>query len=91
MSSAEHLSLQQRFERKEKECEARSKEKEDILEMLNKMKEKLEREVSEHKQAKVRAADLSAQLQQLRSVSQILRSGLSSPAEYQKFTILSSC
>uniref|UniRef100_A0A8C4NNX9 Disheveled-associated activator of morphogenesis 1 n=1 Tax=Dicentrarchus labrax TaxID=13489 RepID=A0A8C4NNX9_DICLA len=61
----EHQNLQQRFEKKERECEAKNKEKEDMMAMLNKMKEKLERESNEHKQAKLQVAELSARLQQL--------------------------
>uniref|UniRef100_A0A3Q3JFF5 Uncharacterized protein n=1 Tax=Monopterus albus TaxID=43700 RepID=A0A3Q3JFF5_MONAL len=67
----EHQNLQQRFEKKERECEAKNKEKEDIMEMLNKMKDKLERESNDHKQAKLQLAALSAQLQQLSSSSTV--------------------
>lgn len=66
--SPEHQSLQQRFDKKERECEAKNKEKDDMMEMLNKMKDKLERESNDHKQAKLQVAELSAQLQQLSSV-----------------------
>lgn len=66
--SPEHQNLQQRYDKKERECEAKNKEKEDMMEMLNKMKEKLEREITDHKQAKLQLAQLSAQLQQLTSV-----------------------
>uniref|UniRef100_A0A3B3ZTB4 Dishevelled associated activator of morphogenesis 1b n=1 Tax=Periophthalmus magnuspinnatus TaxID=409849 RepID=A0A3B3ZTB4_9GOBI len=61
----EHQNLQQRFDRKERECEAKSKEKEDMLEMLNKMKDKLERETNELRQTKQQVAELSTRLQQL--------------------------
>lgn len=64
----EHQSLQQRFDKKERECEAKNKEKDDMMEMLNKMKDKLERESNDHKQAKLQVAELSARLQQLSSV-----------------------
>uniref|UniRef100_A0A7N6AQX1 Dishevelled associated activator of morphogenesis 1b n=1 Tax=Anabas testudineus TaxID=64144 RepID=A0A7N6AQX1_ANATE len=63
----EHQSLQQRYEKKERECEAKNKEKEDMIEMLNKMKEKLDREINDHKQAKLKVETLSGQLQQLTS------------------------
>ncbi len=66
--SPEHHNLQQRFEKKERECEAKNKEKEDMVAMLNKMKDKLERESNEHKQAKTQVAELSARLQQLSAV-----------------------
>ncbi|CAB1331125.1 unnamed protein product, partial [Coregonus sp. 'balchen'] len=48
----EHHELQQKFDKKERECEAKTQEKEDMMQTLNKMKEKLEKESSEHKQAK---------------------------------------
>lgn len=67
----EHQNLQQRYERKERECEAKNKEKEDMLEMLNKMKDKLERETSEHRQAKQQVAELSARLQHLGTGSNV--------------------
>uniref|UniRef100_A0A7N8X4D1 Dishevelled associated activator of morphogenesis 1a n=1 Tax=Mastacembelus armatus TaxID=205130 RepID=A0A7N8X4D1_9TELE len=65
----DYNNLQQRFEKKERECESKNKEKEDIMEMVNKMKDKLERETNDHKQAKLQVAQLSAQLQKLSSVS----------------------
>lgn len=64
----EQQSLQQRIDKKERECEAKNKEKDDMMEMLNKIKDKLERESNDHKQAKLQVAELSAQLQQLSSV-----------------------
>uniref|UniRef100_A0A4W6FG01 Dishevelled associated activator of morphogenesis 1b n=1 Tax=Lates calcarifer TaxID=8187 RepID=A0A4W6FG01_LATCA len=63
----DHQNLQQRLEKKERECEAKNKEKEDMMAMLNKMKDKLEREINDHKQAKLQVAELSARLQQLSS------------------------
>ncbi|XP_062253668.1 disheveled-associated activator of morphogenesis 1 isoform X1 [Platichthys flesus] len=63
--------LQQRFEKKERECEAKKKEKEDMMAMVNKMKVKLEQEGNDHKQAKLQVAGLSARLQQLSSNSSI--------------------
>uniref|UniRef100_A0A8D3DSH1 Disheveled-associated activator of morphogenesis 1-like n=1 Tax=Scophthalmus maximus TaxID=52904 RepID=A0A8D3DSH1_SCOMX len=63
----DHQNLQQRFEKKERECEAKNKEKEGIMAMLNKIKDKLERESNDHKQAKLHVAELSARLQQLSS------------------------
>ncbi|KAM9355334.1 disheveled-associated activator of morphogenesis 1-like [Pholidichthys leucotaenia] len=63
----EHQNLQQRFEKKERECEAKIKEKEEMLDMVNKLKEKLERESNDHKQAKLQIAELMNQQQQLSS------------------------
>ncbi|KAM4540814.1 disheveled-associated activator of morphogenesis 1 [Fundulus diaphanus] len=65
----EHQKLQQRLEKKERECEVKNKEKEDIMETLNKMKNKLEKESNEHTQAKQQVVELTARLQQLSSSS----------------------
>uniref|UniRef100_A0A3P8XJI4 Dishevelled associated activator of morphogenesis 1b n=1 Tax=Esox lucius TaxID=8010 RepID=A0A3P8XJI4_ESOLU len=61
----EHYELQQKFDKKERECDAKTQEKEDMMQTLNKMKEKLEKESSEHKQAKQQVTDLSARLHEL--------------------------
>ncbi|XP_051833716.1 disheveled-associated activator of morphogenesis 1 isoform X2 [Antechinus flavipes] len=61
----EHSDLQQKLEKKERECDAKTQEKEEMMQTLNKMKEKLEKESSEHKQVKQQVADLTAQLQEL--------------------------
>ncbi|KAJ8269968.1 hypothetical protein GJAV_G00108790 [Gymnothorax javanicus] len=63
----ERHELQQRLEKKERECDAKTQEKDDMMQTLNKMKEKLERESGEHRLVKQQAADLSAQLQLLRT------------------------
>lgn len=65
----EHQNLQQRYEKRERECEAKNKEKEEMMVMLNTMKDRLEKECNEHKQAKMHMAELSAQLQQMVSSS----------------------
>ncbi|XP_072222210.1 disheveled-associated activator of morphogenesis 1-like [Leuresthes tenuis] len=67
----EQKHLQQRFAKKERECEAKNKEKEDMMDTLNKMKDRLERETNEHKQAKRQVEELSARLQQLSSASSV--------------------
>ncbi|XP_069049125.1 disheveled-associated activator of morphogenesis 1 isoform X1 [Lepisosteus oculatus] len=61
----EHNELQQKLEKKERECDAKTQEKEEMMQTLNKMKEKLERETSEHRQAKQQLSELSTQLQDL--------------------------
>ncbi|XP_054617510.1 disheveled-associated activator of morphogenesis 1-like isoform X5 [Dunckerocampus dactyliophorus] len=61
----EHHELQQRFEKKERECDAKTQEKEDMMQTLNKMKEKLEKESSEHKNVKQQVAELTARLHEL--------------------------
>ncbi|XP_041826987.1 disheveled-associated activator of morphogenesis 1-like [Melanotaenia boesemani] len=67
----EHQNLQQRLDKKERECEAKNKEMEDMMATLNKMKDKLERESNEHKQTKRQVEELSARLQQLSSSSSL--------------------
>uniref|UniRef100_A0A3Q2DIZ7 Dishevelled associated activator of morphogenesis 1b n=1 Tax=Cyprinodon variegatus TaxID=28743 RepID=A0A3Q2DIZ7_CYPVA len=61
----EHHELQQRFEKKERECDAKTQEKEEMMQTLNKMKEKLEKESNEHKNVKQQVAELTAQLHEL--------------------------
>lgn len=68
----EHQNLQQRYEKRERECEAKNKEKEDMMVMLNTLKDRLEKECGDHKQAKMHLAELSAQLQQMVSSSAII-------------------
>lgn len=65
---AEHTELQQKLEKKERECDAKAQEKEEMMQTLNKMKEKLEKESSEHKQVKQQVADLTAQLHEMSRV-----------------------
>ncbi|XP_061668597.1 disheveled-associated activator of morphogenesis 1-like isoform X2 [Syngnathoides biaculeatus] len=61
----EHHELQQKLEKKERECDAKTQEKDDMMRTLNKMKEKLEKESGEHKNVKQQVAELTARLQQL--------------------------
>uniref|UniRef100_A0AAR2KT09 Dishevelled associated activator of morphogenesis 1b n=1 Tax=Pygocentrus nattereri TaxID=42514 RepID=A0AAR2KT09_PYGNA len=61
----EHHDLQQKLEKKERECDAKAQEKEEMMQTLNKMKEKLEKESSEHKLVKQQVAELSARLHEL--------------------------
>lgn len=68
-SIAEHHELQQKFDKKERECDAKTQEKEDMMQTLNKMKEKLEKETNEHKNVKQQVAELTARLHELSTVS----------------------
>uniref|UniRef100_A0A8C9TSU3 Dishevelled associated activator of morphosis 1 n=1 Tax=Scleropages formosus TaxID=113540 RepID=A0A8C9TSU3_SCLFO len=65
----EHQELQVKLEKKERECDAKTQEKEEMMQTLNKMKEKLEKETSEHRVVKQQVADLSSQLQNLCTVA----------------------
>lgn len=68
MSPAEHQELQQKFDKKERECDAKTQEKDEMMQTLNKMKEKLEKETFEHRNVKQQVADLSARLHDLSTV-----------------------
>ncbi|XP_031437727.1 disheveled-associated activator of morphogenesis 1b isoform X1 [Clupea harengus] len=61
----EHHELQQKLEKKERECDAKTQEKDDMMQTLNKMKEKLERESSEHKSVKQQLSELTVRLHEL--------------------------
>lgn len=59
---AEHMELVSRLERKERECETKTLEKEEMMRTLNKMKDKLARESQELRHARGQVAELVAQL-----------------------------
>uniref|UniRef100_A0A2K5ED22 Dishevelled associated activator of morphosis 2 n=1 Tax=Aotus nancymaae TaxID=37293 RepID=A0A2K5ED22_AOTNA len=61
----EHMELISRLERKERECETKTLEKEEMMRTLNKMKDKLARESQELRQARGQVAELVAQLSEL--------------------------
>lgn len=65
---AEHQELQQKFDKKERECDAKTQEKDEMMQTLNKMKEKLEKETFEHKNVKQQVAELSVRLHELSAV-----------------------
>lgn len=59
------MELVSRLERKERECETKTLEKEEMMRTLNKMKDKLARESQELRQARGQVAELVAQLSDL--------------------------
>nr|XP_015092957.1 disheveled-associated activator of morphogenesis 2 isoform X1 [Vicugna pacos]XP_015092958.1 disheveled-associated activator of morphogenesis 2 isoform X1 [Vicugna pacos]XP_015092960.1 disheveled-associated activator of morphogenesis 2 isoform X1 [Vicugna pacos]XP_031544362.1 disheveled-associated activator of morphogenesis 2 isoform X1 [Vicugna pacos]XP_031544363.1 disheveled-associated activator of morphogenesis 2 isoform X2 [Vicugna pacos] len=61
----EHTELVSRLERKERECETKTLEKEEMMRTLNKMKDKLARESQELRQARGQVAELVAQLTEI--------------------------
>lgn len=61
----EHMELTCRLEKKERECETKTQEKDDMMKTLNKMKDKLQKESLELRQARDQMADLMAQLNEL--------------------------
>uniref|UniRef100_A0A669EK39 Dishevelled associated activator of morphosis 2 n=1 Tax=Oreochromis niloticus TaxID=8128 RepID=A0A669EK39_ORENI len=56
----EHAELLAKLERKERECETKTQEKEDMMKTLNKMKDKLQREGVELRSAREQVLDLSS-------------------------------
>uniref|UniRef100_G3U3H6 Dishevelled associated activator of morphosis 2 n=1 Tax=Loxodonta africana TaxID=9785 RepID=G3U3H6_LOXAF len=64
-SGKEHTELVSRLERKERECETKTLEKEEMMRTLNKMKDKLARESQELRQARGQVAELVAQLSEI--------------------------
>lgn len=61
----EHTELVSRLERKERECETKTLEKEEMMRTLNKMKDKLARESQELRQARGQVAELVSQLSEI--------------------------
>ncbi|XP_037698801.1 disheveled-associated activator of morphogenesis 2 isoform X2 [Choloepus didactylus] len=61
----EHTEVVSRLERKERECETKTLEKEEMMRTLNKMKDKLARESQELRQARGQVAELVAQLNEI--------------------------
>ncbi|KAI5278973.1 Disheveled-Associated Activator Of Morphogenesis 2 [Manis pentadactyla] len=61
----EHTELVSRLERKERECETKTLEKEEMMRTLNKMKDKLARESQELRHARGQVAELVAQLSEI--------------------------
>lgn len=66
----DHAELMARLERKERECEIKTQEKEDMMKTLNKMKDKLQREGVELRSAREQVLDLSSRINDI-SVSAV--------------------
>ncbi|XP_056424612.1 disheveled-associated activator of morphogenesis 2 isoform X2 [Hyla sarda] len=58
----EHTELCSRLEKKERECDTKTQEKEDMMKTLNKMKDKLQKESAELRLARDHMTELMAQL-----------------------------
>uniref|UniRef100_A0A673I1Y1 Disheveled-associated activator of morphogenesis 2-like n=1 Tax=Sinocyclocheilus rhinocerous TaxID=307959 RepID=A0A673I1Y1_9TELE len=58
----EHVELMARLERKERECDTKTQEKEDMMKTLNKMKDKLQKEGVELRFAREQVLDLSSRI-----------------------------
>ncbi|XP_061116846.1 disheveled-associated activator of morphogenesis 2 isoform X2 [Conger conger] len=61
----EHAELLSRLERKERECDTKTQEKDDMMRTLNKMKDKLQKEGVELRSARERVCDLSSRVTDL--------------------------
>uniref|UniRef100_A0A672SSL2 Dishevelled associated activator of morphosis 2 n=1 Tax=Sinocyclocheilus grahami TaxID=75366 RepID=A0A672SSL2_SINGR len=57
-----HVELMARLERKERECETKTQEKDDMMKTLNKMKDKLQKEGVELRSAREHVLDLSSHI-----------------------------
>ncbi|KAI4905081.1 hypothetical protein NFI96_016804 [Prochilodus magdalenae] len=58
----DHAELMARLERKERECDTKTQEKEEMMKTLNKMKDKLQREGVELRSAREQVIDLSSRI-----------------------------
>lgn len=58
----DHAELMSRLEKKERECETKTQEKDEMMKTLNKMKDKLQKESLELRQTRDQMNDLVAQL-----------------------------
>ncbi|KAK6488676.1 disheveled-associated activator of morphogenesis 2-like isoform X1 [Huso huso] len=58
----EHAELLARLEKKERECETKTQEKDDMMKTLNKMKDKLQKESVELRHAREQVVDLSSRI-----------------------------
>ncbi|XP_072912156.1 disheveled-associated activator of morphogenesis 2 isoform X3 [Hemitrygon akajei] len=61
----DHIELLARLEKKERECETKTQEKDEMMKTLNKMKDKLQKESMELRQARDQVMELSARLNDL--------------------------
>uniref|UniRef100_A0AAY4ALE8 Dishevelled associated activator of morphogenesis 2 n=1 Tax=Denticeps clupeoides TaxID=299321 RepID=A0AAY4ALE8_9TELE len=71
--AGKHAELMSRLEKKERECETKTQEKDEMMKTLNKMKDKLQREGVELRSAREHVLDLSSR------ISDIAGSGASFP------------
>ncbi|XP_059501157.1 disheveled-associated activator of morphogenesis 2 isoform X2 [Stegostoma tigrinum] len=72
----EHVELLARLEKKERECETKTQEKDDMMKTLNKMKDKLQKESADLRQTRDQVVELSVRLNELTNSN---TSGLSFP------------
>uniref|UniRef100_A0A8C4ZP53 Dishevelled associated activator of morphosis 2 n=1 Tax=Gadus morhua TaxID=8049 RepID=A0A8C4ZP53_GADMO len=65
----DHAELMAKLERKERECETKTSEKEDMMKTLNKMKDKLQREGEELRSAREHVQDLSSRIHDFNKIT----------------------
>lgn len=58
----DHVELMAKLEKKERECDTKTQEKDDMMKTLNKMKDKLQREGVELRSAREQVMDLSTRI-----------------------------
>lgn len=71
VSFSDHVELLGKLERKERECDTKTQEKEEMMKTLNKMKDKLQREGVELRSAREQVLDLSSRISDI-AVSMML-------------------
>lgn len=71
VSFSDHVELLAKLERKERECDTKTQEKEEMMKTLNKMKDKLQREGVELRSAREQVLDLSSRISDI-AVSMML-------------------
>ncbi|XP_041107066.1 disheveled-associated activator of morphogenesis 2-like isoform X1 [Polyodon spathula] len=68
----EHAELLARLEKKERECETKTQEKDDMMKTLNKMKDKLQKESVELRHTREQVVDLASRINELAQGGTIL-------------------
>lgn len=72
----DHVELLAKLERKERECDIKTQEKDDMMKTLNKMKDKLQREGVELRSAREQVLDLSSRIHDIAVSNTAIYTGL---------------
>uniref|UniRef100_A0A8C9STY4 Dishevelled associated activator of morphosis 2 n=1 Tax=Scleropages formosus TaxID=113540 RepID=A0A8C9STY4_SCLFO len=83
----EHAELLAKLERKERECETKTQEKEDMMKTLNKMKDKLQREGVELRTAREQVLDLTQVALPTRPIAAPYQTSIPGPRLWISYTI----
>ncbi|XP_023932602.1 disheveled-associated activator of morphogenesis 2-like [Lingula anatina] len=80
----ENDELASKLQKKERECDIKTQEKEDVITTLNKMKNRLEREASAHGDAKQQIAELTSTYEELKGLLEQERQEREKLQQYMK-------